>query len=1194
MNPPEEKKRQHSQRQKAAEARIVSAPSADGLAVPYEILLHDLQVHQIELEIQNEELRQAQIALEDSRDRYFNLYQFAPVGYLTLTSDGLIAEMNLTGAKLLGTVPGRLLNRRFASLVVYEDRNRWARHFMNVTSGNEQGSVELALTRDDGTIFHAQLDCIGSIGEPSAAGGASAQGTAASAAPGVRIVLSDISGRKQAEAALFDSHETLCSILATTKDGYLHLDAQGGLIDVNAVYSQQSGFTRGELLGMQIEDLESPESAAATLRHIRFVVTTGSGQFESTQRRKDGSTWYAEVSVTYRDVEGGEFFVFLRDITERKRAEEALREQKEFFLLIAENIGDFIAVLDLEGRRLYNSPSYMQFYGATSDLHGTDSFAEIHPDDMERVRAVFRETVRTGIGRQLDYRFVRMDGSIRYMESRGNVIKDGAGQVERVVVVSHDITERKLAEKALKASEAFKSNILNSLAAEIAVVDRDGVIQAVNERWRHFSAENGIEPGKPAAHTDVGSNYLDFCKAGPGSSGDEFQEALDAHNGILAVLDGRSPSFSLEYSCHSPRQQRWFRMIATPLGPDMQHGVVITHADITAGKRAEHYERFRSQILELMTEGEPLPTILEAIVRGVEQLNPGMLCSILLLDSQGRHLLHGAAPRLPDFYNAAIDGIAIGMGVGSCGTAAFTGERVIVEDIATHPYWAPYKELAASADLGACWSQPICTASGQVLGTFAIYHHEAHTPVEADISIIEQSARLASIAIERSHAAEKLRDSEAHYRLLTEDVSDVVWKQDRDNRFTYISQADQRLRGYHADEVIGHHISEILTEEGVAVINEMRRKRSEFERNGAQMGATTVQLQQRCKNGRLIWAEVLSIPERDAHGTITGFHGISRDITERKRAEAELDNVQRLLKETEQIGKLGGWEFHIDTGKLIWTEEIYRIHEVDPSYELTIEKAFDFYSTASRPIVELAMQRAIADGEPYDVELELITAAGSIRCVHVIGRPDFQDRRILGFLQDITERKQMEDRVRQLAFYDPLTELPNRRLLNDRLTQNMAASARSRCYGAVLFIDLDNFKLLNDSHGHEVGDLLLIEVANRLRACVREIDTVARFGGDEFIVLIRELDTDKSESLSQAEIIAEKIRINLSEPYLLRIGHDGTAEVTVDHRCSACVGVVLYVDHEFAQDEILKWADAAMYRAKEAGRDRISFHEPKS
>jgi diguanylate cyclase (GGDEF)-like protein/PAS domain S-box-containing protein len=197
---------------------------------------------------------------------------------------------------------------------------------------------------------------------------------------------------------------------------------------------------------------------------------------------------------------------------------------------------------------------------------------------------------------------------------------------------------------------------------------------------------------------------------------------------------------------------------------------------------------------------------------------------------------------------------------------------------------------------------------------------------------------------------------------------------------------------------------------------------------------------------------------------------------------------------------------------------------------------------------------------------------------------------VLGIGHDITERIQMEERIRQLAFHDALTKLPNRRLLNDRLSQAMAASKRSDCYGALMFLDMDNYKPLNDLHGHKVGDLLLIEAAKRLKACVREIDTVARFGGDEFVVMIRDLTPNRAESAAQAGLIAEKIRTALSERYSLTIKSDEKKAVTIEHRCTASIGVVLFFKDEASQDDILKWADAAMYQAKEAGRNLIRFY----
>lgn len=332
-------------------------------------------------------------------------------------------------------------------------------------------------------------------------------------------------------------------------------------------------------------------------------------------------------------------------------------------------------------------------------------------------------------------------------------------------------------------------------------------------------------------------------------------------------------------------------------------------------------------------------------------------------------------------------------------------------------------------------------------------------------SLAQKNNELEALVEERTR---ELHESQDLYRLLTEDTLDVLWKADPHLNITYISPSDERLRGFKAEEVVGHHVFEMFTAEGIATVQRILKQSSTSEPRAARAGFKTFEVQHRCKDGRLLWGEVFSKPEYNAQGRIVGYHGITREIT---------------------------------------------------------------------------------------------------------------------------ERKQLEVQVRQLAFHDPLTDLPNRRLLVDHLGQVMAAGMRSACHGALLFLDLDRFKILNDRHGHEAGDLLLLEVTRRLKACVREVDTVSRFGGDEFVVLLAELCTDRGESDLMAQLIAERIRSSLAQPYLLAVGKDALAPSTIEHHCSASIGVVVFLGRQASQDELLKWADAAMYRAKDAGRNTIRFHE---
>jgi diguanylate cyclase (GGDEF)-like protein/PAS domain S-box-containing protein len=194
-------------------------------------------------------------------------------------------------------------------------------------------------------------------------------------------------------------------------------------------------------------------------------------------------------------------------------------------------------------------------------------------------------------------------------------------------------------------------------------------------------------------------------------------------------------------------------------------------------------------------------------------------------------------------------------------------------------------------------------------------------------------------------------------------------------------------------------------------------------------------------------------------------------------------------------------------------------------------------------------------------------------------------------IRNITERKRVEGKIYDLAYHDSLTQLPNRRHLKDRLEQTMVASKRSGRYGALMFLDMDNFKPLNDTHGHDVGDLLLVEVARRISSCVREMDIVARFGGDEFMVMLAELDVDKDKSATQAAIVAEKIRAFLAEPYVLKFDKVGTEKLPIEHHFTSSIGVVMFINHDGSADDIVKWADLAMYRAKNAGRNLIRFYD---
>lgn len=345
----------------------------------------------------------------------------------------------------------------------------------------------------------------------------------------------------------------------------------------------------------------------------------------------------------------------------------------------------------------------------------------------------------------------------------------------------------------------------------------------------------------------------------------------------------------------------------------------------------------------------------------------------------------------------------------------------------------------------------------------------------------------------------------------------------------------------------------------------------------------------RRKDNSLYHENMTITPMKNREGEITHFVAVKQDITERKKAELALrqykvvidtvnegfwitDAMGNMLEANAAYAKMSGYS--VDELVNMHVSQLEAIEQSMEEMRVHIEKVI------ARGHERFETRHRHKDGHEIDVE------------VSATFMPELQQ--FFVFIHDITKRKRAEQEVHTLAFYDALTGLPNRRLLNDRVKTAIAAGKRSGRYGAVMFLDLDNFKPLNDTYGHDAGDLLLVEVAQRLTRCVRETDTVARFGGDEFVVILGELDADKAESTAQAGIIAEKICAALAEPYALKHQREGSAETTIGHRCTSSIGVALFVNHEASAEEILKYADMAMYQAKEGGRNLIRFFDSES
>jgi PAS domain S-box-containing protein len=424
--------------------------------------------------------------------------------------------------------------------------------------------------------------------------------------------------------------------------------------------------------------------------------------------------------------------------------------------------------------------------------------------------------------------------------------------------------------------------IFHLLPSHVFVLDADGVITYLSSSWEKFTG---------AKHdwfdsVSVGTNYLDACQ----KAAEKNSCARDCLDGISGVASGDLPSFSAEYVCHSPTD-RWFAVRMNPT-PWRNGGVIISHTDITERKKEEAFQEGQKRVLEMIAASAPLPEVLTGILNFIEPQSQGMLCSILLLDGDGTHVRHGAAPNLPEGYIRAVDGAPIGPRAGSCGTAMYRAQQVIVTDISENPLWEDYRGLAEMFGLRACWSTPILSHKGKVLGSFAMYYHEPRSPKAEELRLTGVATHLAGIAIERQQSEQALKRSEERYRNIVDTAYEGIWVLDKSYRVVFVNRRMSEMLGYTVDEMMSRPIRDFVDYES----SEHAREQIE----GCQTSTGQCDLRFRRKDGSELWGILSTTPVWDEEGQPGGALGMVTDITERKHSE------QELRRSSEEIRELAG------------------------------------------------------------------------------------------------------------------------------------------------------------------------------------------------------------------------------------------------------------------------------------------------
>lgn len=302
--------------------------------------------------------------------------------------------------------------------------------------------------------------------------------------------------------------------------------------------------------------------------------------------------------------------------------------------------------------------------------------------------------------------------------------------------------------------------------------------------------------------------------------------------------------------------------------------------------------------------------------------------------------------------------------------------------------------------------------------------------------------------------------------------------------------------------------------------------------------------------------------------------------TKRRAVEHHLIRTEKLLEEMSSAAHIGGWEINLADGIGIWTKEASNIYDMDPTEEVTLEIGLSVFKGESLQKVQISLNEIINTKTPRDLELQMTTQKGNEKWVRLIGSPIIKNEnveRIQGSIQDITIQKNAEERVQWLAHYDSLTGLPNRTLLSDRVSYAIHIANRTKTPIALLYLDIDHFKNINDTLGHHIGDELLIQISSRIKMLIREADTLSRQGGDEFILLLSGIDSDATAH------VAEKLLDSISQPYQIQ-----RHELIV----TLSIGIALYPTDGDNLITLSQSADAAMYRAKHDGRNCYRFFTP--